>query len=590
MYGHAPLRWLRDGLEIGPGLVERWEANEDASSYTLYFRKGPKWSDGVPWTVDDVLFWWDDEVMVPDLNELPPDESRSGKNTPWTLTKLDDFTLQVNFDAPAPLTPYRIAMWVKRDPFANGGRWMDPKHYLARYHIKYNPALDPKTWADQYIQMREHRTNPECPVMTGWMLESVVPGQRQSWMRNPYYWAVGSTGSQLPYIDRLAVSVITDPEVMKLQVTNGQADYLQGNQAPNFTLADIQTLRQAEARSGLELRLWDSGSGTGSMYFFNYNKVEPKWRSLIHESRFRRALSLAFNRSQVQRAIYFNTGELTTGTLSPKALEYQVPGGKGVYEEWRDSAVRYDPDTAKRLLDGIGVIDVNRDGWREFPDGSPLEVTLEYAATASPTGDDVRKNEFLARDWQAVGVKTTLTPHPETGNAYDLAWRANKFLTRTDWEVGDGPNHLVYPQWLVPIEFQRWTPLNGTWYAVRGTALETQKMEKAPLDRQPPREAPEPGDPVDQLWQLYDQSKLEPDELKRIQLVWNMIKIHIQSGPFISGSVANPPRIVLVKRGLMNVPKRDDLALNGFMNPWIHPTPAVYDPESWYWDNPAAHA
>jgi peptide/nickel transport system substrate-binding protein len=588
MYGHSPVRWLRDGLEIGPGLVERWETNADASSWTFYFRRGLKWSDGHPWTVDDVMFWWEDEVNVPDLKELPPDETRSGRNTLATFTKIDDFTLQMNFDAPSPLTIDRMAMWVKRDPFGGGGRWMDPKHYLSQFHIKYNPGLDPGTWVENYLQKREHRLNPECPVMTGWMLESVVPGQRQTYVRNPYYWVVDSAGNQLPYIDRIEATIFQDPEVMKLQVTAGQADFVQGNQAP-FTLGDVQSLRQAEARSGMELRFWDSGSGTGSMYFFNWNKQEPKWRALIREPKFRKALSMAFNRSQVQRAVYFNTGEITSGTLSPKAIEYHLPGGAGIYQEWRDSAVRFDPEQAKRLLDEIGVRDVNGDGFREFPDGSPLEVTLDYSATEPPNGEHVRKNEFLAADWQAIGIKTTLNPQPETGNAFDNAWEANKYLTRSNWEVGDGPNHLVYPQWLVPIERQRWAPLNGNWYAVRGTPKETQELEKSPFEREPPREAPDAGDPVDRLWQFYDQTKVEPDAMSRHRLVWEMIKIHVADGPFISGSVANPPRIVLVKKGLLNAPKREDLALGGFVNPWIHPTPAVYDPETWYWDNPAAH-
>jgi peptide/nickel transport system substrate-binding protein len=40
---------------------------------------------------------------------------------------------------------------------------------------------------------------------------------------------------------------------------------------------------------------------------------------------------------------------------------------------------------------------------------------------------------------------------------------------------------------------------------------------------------------------------------------------------------------------LKNVPMREDLALGGFTDPWIHPTPAVYDPESWYFENPDDH-
>ncbi len=67
-----------------------------------------------------------------------------------------------------------------------------------------------------------------------------------------------------------------------------------------------------------------------------------------------------------------------------------------------------------------------------------------------------------------------------------------------------------------------------------------------------------------------------------------MIKVHVEDGPFFMGCVANYPRIVLVRQELLNVPQRDDLALGGFLNPWSVPAPAMYDPESWYWENPEA--
>lgn len=102
--------------------------------------------------------------------------------------------------------------------------------------------------------------------------------------------------------------------------------------------------------------------------------------------------------------------------------------------------------------------------------------------------------------------------------------------------------------------------------------------------------APDKGGPIEQLWATYDQSKVEPDPMKRHQLVWDMIKIHVAEGPFFQGTVANYPRIIMVKKGLMNVPKKEELAQGGFVNPWIHPTPAVYDPETWFWDDPTQHA
>ena len=77
MYGHTLLRWLNDGLDIGPGLVESWESNDDASEWTLHFRKGIKWSDGQPWSTADIMFWWDDMVNSTRTTPTPRPTSAS---------------------------------------------------------------------------------------------------------------------------------------------------------------------------------------------------------------------------------------------------------------------------------------------------------------------------------------------------------------------------------------------------------------------------------------------------------------------------------------------------------------------------------
>ena len=107
-------------------------------------------------------------------------------------------------------------------------------------------------------------------------------------------------------------------------------------------------------------------------------------RELIRNKTFRKALSHAYNRAQVQKDFFFNPGELTTGTYSPKAIEYNINDeGKAVYAECRDSAVKYDPEMAKQLLDEIGV-KAGADGKRTMPDGSPLQLTLDYALGCGP--------------------------------------------------------------------------------------------------------------------------------------------------------------------------------------------------------------
>ncbi|MFD2079061.1 ABC transporter substrate-binding protein [Actinopolymorpha cephalotaxi] len=586
MYGHTLLRWLNDGLAITGGLVESWEHNADASEWTLHFRKGLRWSDGEPWSTEDIMFWWNDLVLNTDHSETPPDECKSGTGKVATLSAVDPNTLTMKFDAPAPLTADRLAMWVKGTN-GNGPKWMVPAHFAKQYHPKYNKKVG-KSWASAgglFETKVDFSRNPDCPTMTGWKLKSIKEGRSIVWERNPYYHCVMPNGDQLPYVDTLNMSVVQDKQVGKLQMQQGKLDYVHG---PFFGVAlpDISAMKQSQKTSKLDVLLWDGGSGTGSVFFFNYDHKDPKLRKLIREPKFRKALSMATKRADMQKAIYFNTGEQTTGTLSPKAKEYKVNDeGKQVYQQWRDSALKYDPAAAKKLLDELGVVDKDGDGYREFPDGSKLKFTLDFPADT--TDDHKQKNSYLERDWKAIGIKAQQNPVAPQG--WGDLWNNGKLTSTTAWEVGDGPNHLVYPQWLVPIENSRYCPLEGSWYNVRGTPDEGKQANVDPFKRTPPRMEPEKGGPIDQLWKIYDKSKVEPDEMKRTQMVWEMIKIHIKYGPFFQGSVANTPQVVLARQGLMNIPKKENLAQGGFVNPWIHPTPAVYDPETFFWDKPDQH-
>jgi len=352
-----------------------------------------------------------------------------------------------------------------------------------------------------------------------------------------------------------------------------------------LALTDVAEMTKVLPQIKGHITLWDNGDGGGTAIFFSYDYKDEKMRKLIREPKFRQALSLAQNRAEIQKSFYFGRGELTTGTLSTKAIEYNYnDAAKKVYASWRDSYIKFDPEQAKQILDSIGV-KVGANGKRTFPDGSPLVVEIDYKADT--TKQTIAQDELLARHWQAIGLDAKLNPIPPS--TWDTQWANGETMTNAHWGVGDGPNHLVYPQWLVPIEATRWAPLEGKMYELKGTKFEGTEKDVDPYKRQPPRMDPEPGGPVDQLWKIYDQTKVEPDPLKRMQMVWDMIKIHITYGPFIQGNVANAPAPIFIKNDLKNVPLREDLALHGFTAPWIHPTPAVYDPESWFWTNPDQH-
>jgi peptide/nickel transport system substrate-binding protein len=408
-------------------------------------------------------------------------------------------------------------------------------------------------------------------------------GQRSVWERNPYYWCVDKDGNQLPYIDKVVVTGVQDPEVRKLQILSGQVDYVHGAFL-GLILADVQAIKGQQAQHKLETLLWDSGSGTGSIFFFNYDYAEPKTRELLRNPKFRQALSYAYNRENARKSIYFNSGEVTTGTLSPKGVNFNINDeGKQMFQQWRDSYVKYDPEQAKTMLDELGV-KVGAGGKRTLPDGSPLEIFIDYQADAPR--EHVKKNELLVKDWQAIGLAARLNPVPPGG--FEDQWKIGKLMSKSAWEVGDN-SPMLYPGWVVPVSTEHWAPLHGQQYLLRGTPKEKEELDKDPYQRQPPRVEAEPGGPIDRLWKVFDQARVEADLMKRIQLEWEIMKIHIQEGPFLMGVVANYPQLVLHHQEMRNVPKREELAQNGWVNTWIHPTPAVYDPEAYYWENPEQH-
>jgi peptide/nickel transport system substrate-binding protein len=321
------------------------------------------------------------------------------------------------------------------------------------------------------------------------------------------------------------------------------------------------------------------------MMFFSQDYREDNYRELFRNPKFMKAVSHGWNRAEAHKILYFETGEITTGTMSPKAIEYQFNDeAKERYAEWRDSAKDYDPDKAMALLDEIGLVDTTGDGWRNFADGS--ECLLRFENPGDPGSEHGTKSELLAKTWNGIGLQTMMNTIP---SGESELWNAGEAMSNPHWEVGDGPNHLVYPSWVVPNESSRWAPLQGKWYELGGTEKEGTELDVDPWERQPPRIDAEPGGPVAQLWELYDKTRIEPDTITRHKLVWDMMKVHVDNGPFFMGCVANMSRLNLVNVDMRNVPTRDDLATGGFGNPWILPHPAVWNPEIFYFENPEDH-
>lgn len=573
-YGHSALRWIDDGLGVAPGTCDTFSANADNSEWTLHFREGLKWSDGQPCGVDDVLFWWNDVTVKgdPANPDSIPDFGQDAKGVLVEMIKVDDFTLTLKYGTPAPLTAKRLAMWVNANI---GPRWIIPAHYVKQFHPKYNTAMPD---FKEFSIKAETWTNPEMPSLNAFVVSKYEAGVSLIAERNPYYYAVDTMGNQLPYIDGQDWLNVADAQVAMLQVRQGSVDHVHFHP---FTLADISTLQDNAAAGGYEVYLWDSGSGTAMMYFWNYDAKDKKVRDLYRTPKFKQAVSFALDRPTIQKTVYYNTGILTTGTMSPKAFEFNFNAeAQAYFQKARDVYAAYDPAKAEALLDEVGCTK-GADGFRTFPDGSALEFRIDIHADAGKEALDVM--EIAKKNWDAVGLNTII--NQVTPTAFDPGWFAGELTFRTNWEVGDGPDHLLYPSWVVPNEPSRWAPLCGRLLQYEGTDSENSEADVNPWDRQPPRfNKTDPdyvGTPIEKIHALYRQAVIEPDEVKRAQLVWGMWDLHISDGPFFIGTTANYPRIIIKSLKMTNVPTKEQLKLGGFVNPWIIPYPAVTNTETW---------
>ncbi len=591
-YAHSPIRFVDDGMNLAPGMCESWETNTDNSVWTLHFRKGLKWSDGSPCTTADTMYWWNDMVLDPDQTDNPPNELPAIAGKLPEFKAVDDTTLTITYSKPAPLTGKRLAEWCKGPSGRAGYRWIVPSAYLKQFNPKYAPdgtkgamGANPK-YADykQHDLMVDDGTNPDCPVLHPWHLTHYEQKVLSTYERNPYYYCVDTEGNQLPYIDGIDDKPSPDSQYLLLQIMQGSVDF--EVHTYQLTLADIKPLQDASAKGGYEIRFWDTGSGTGTMNFLDYDVKDDKKRALHRDPRFNQALSYAIDRPTIKTLVYYDTGTLTTGSMSPKALEFNFNAdAQAHYEKIRSAYVDYNVDKANQLLDAIGM-KVGADGFRTYPDGSKYEFLMDWDS-GNTTVEYTKVGEILQKNWKAIGLNVILNAQPSA--KYGQDWKAGLNSFQGQWEVGDGPDHFVFPSWVVPDETSRWAPLCGMLRIQLGTPLENSEADKSPWDRQPPRfnvnDPQYKGSAVEAIHKIYDQAIYEVDPLKRMDYAWQINDIHINQGPFFRGTVANTPRIIIVSKNMENVPTRDQLKLGGFCNPWITPTPAMENPETFSFKN-----
>ncbi len=274
---------------IEPNLAESWTWSADGKEITFNLRKGVRWSDGEPFTVDDILFTWNDVAMSdaiisPQVTGRKPQFEATGYHyraggVP-VFSKVDDYTLRVTFKNPYPES---LAMFFSQNAYY--GLYILPKHQMAALH----PGLNKNATMEQWNGARFPKDKP--PVLMPWIPSGIV-GDKLFCERNPYYWKVDPAGQQLPYFDRFVFKRATTGSEVAMGLISGELD-------GDFTKAVAQeaaTVKRYESQTGVRLLQWDfpkAWYGQGLM--INLDTPKNGLRALFQNDKFVQALHLGLD-------------------------------------------------------------------------------------------------------------------------------------------------------------------------------------------------------------------------------------------------------------------------------------------------------
>jgi len=452
--GYEPLvRWDRSGRRVVPGIAESWEVKDGGRTYIFHLRKGMKWSDGHPFTSEDILFWYQDVILNKDLTPVRPLWLSPLKGD-FEVLAPDPLTVIFRFENPYGTFPEALAFL--------GRHVCQPKHYLMQFHINYvdGKELERKAramgldlWHQLYLRKADPHDNPDLPTIRPWKIKVGPPATRYIAERNPYYWKVDPEGNQLPYIDRIAFTVVQNGEVLNLKAMSGEVDmqarYIDTSKYTLFMDPDNR-------RNGKYRVLVDPGDGSVCVYLNQYSK-DPELRPILQDRRFRIALSVAINREELIELVY-------GGPLAVPSRAVSGPDDPFYLPEFGERYIQYDPTLANQLLDEVGLRR-GPDGVRRMPSGKPFRQILHCYPSESGTGMDIW--QVVADYWREVGLDFVLKTDARTLSVLRVRNGNSDF-----WAYGTASIHwIVDPVWYVPVQDGAYfAPLYARYFATDGRA------------------------------------------------------------------------------------------------------------------------
>lgn len=544
------VRWDPQYTEVVPNVAESFEVDAEGKVFTFHLREGMKWSDGSPFTADDIMFNVEDLILNDDFAPTPARYTTAGE--PLTVEKVDDYTVTFTFSQPYGDFLAELAAPLGQNPV------LYSKAYCSQFMPKYNDEIDSliaaenaADWQNLFLQkcgdleIPARWGNPDRPTLDPWVVTEPYTGgaTRVVMQRNPYFWQIDTEGNQLPYIDELVMPIGADTESLILAIIGGRID---------FGLRHIDAAANrpvlAENREAGDYKFFEAAppGGSNMMIDFNLTSSNEELRKIFNEKDFRVALSVGMDRQAIIDTVMLGEGEPWQHGPFEDHPYY--------HEQTATQFLEHDAEQANALLDGLGLDQRGSDGMRLLPNGQPLTFKVDVIPTFDPTWVDAL--QLIQQQWAELGIDMEINAMERTffyqrtseANEHDAAiWNG-----RQSWVSGQLPHQIV------PVSHDsRYGIPWVNWYESGGERGE------------------EPPASIQERLALYDKARGLADPAERRATMTEIADIAAEEFEVIGVSKALPS-YGIVKNGLRNVPE-------AMPSSWSYPTPSPTLLQTWYW-------
>jgi len=296
--GGVLVRLNRQTQAVEPELAQSWKLSKDGRQITFKLRSGVSFSDGTPFSAEDVAFTVQ-QLMNPALHSPTGDAFRTGPGN--VETKI--------------LSPNQISLTFPA-PVAGLDRLFDQVAILS--------ARSPKK---------------EMAVLGPFMLADYKAGSSVLLKRNPNYWKTDAQGRKLPYLDSIRLDIQPNRDVEMLRFKRGEVDLINSLDSEYFDkLAATSPQLVHDAGPSLD---------SEQMWFNEVAKAPiPGYKkNWFRSTNFRRAISEAINRTDLARVVFHGHAQPASGPFSP------------ANKFWFNSKLSpeaYSPEASMKALQGDG--------------------------------------------------------------------------------------------------------------------------------------------------------------------------------------------------------------------------------------------